>query len=392
MKVLHFYRTYFPDTQGGLEEAIRQICASAREFGVESRILTISPTAQPAVLERPEAVVYRAKLNLEIASCSMGFQAFTLFNELANWADVIHYHFPWPFADIVKLAASIKKPSVITYHSDIVRQRMLGKLYAPLMSYFLRSADRIVATSPNYLASSPILKRYADKVEVIPLALDRNTYPRVDAQHLQLAEQKYGRDFFLFIGVLRDYKGVHILLEAIKNAPYRVVIVGIGPNETQLKQLADRLKLTNVEFTGYLDDNMKIALLQLCKAVVCPSHQRSEAFGFSLLEGAMMGKPLISAELGTGTTYININHETGLVVPPANAQALRKAMDYLFENPLAAAAFGRNAQRRYEEKFTAKIMGGAYASLYQKVARTNNLADTLSQSAKITPIKKSQSS
>ncbi len=392
MKVLHFYRTYFPDTQGGLEEAIRQMCSSTGEHGIESRVLTLSPTAQPAILQRPEADVYRAKLNLEIASCSMGAQAFGLFRELAEWADVIHYHFPWPFADIVKLASGTRKPGIVTYHSDIVRQRVLGKIYAPLMRYFLGSANRIVATSPNYLASSPILQRYADKVEVIPLALDKNTYPQVDTEHLQRVEQRYGRDFFLFIGVLRDYKGLHVLLEALQGAPYKTLIVGIGPNAEQLKKLAQTYRLNNVEFTGYLDDEIKVALLQLCRAVICPSHLRSEAFGLSLLEGAMMGKPLISAELGTGTTYINIHNETGLVVPPADAPALRKALDQLHENPLAAAAFGKNARRRFEQHFTASQMGTAYASLYRRVAQLEdeNYTNEAIPAAAVEPLKKSR--
>ncbi|HEY3699653.1 MAG TPA: glycosyltransferase, partial [Spongiibacteraceae bacterium] len=267
MKVLHFYRTYFPDTQGGLEEAIRQICASTRTHGIESRVLTLSPNPSPVVIDNPEAQVHRAQLDAEIASCSMGMQAFAMFKALADWADIIHYHFPWPFADIVKLFSGVKKPGVVTYHSDIVRQRILGKLYTPLMASFLDSASRIVATSPNYLASSEVLKHYAEKVEVISLALDKQTYPTVSAEQLQRTEQRFGRDFFLFIGVLRDYKGLHILLEAIKNAPYRVIIVGTGPKEKSLRQLAAQLNLGNVHFAGYLDDVTKVALLQLCRAV-----------------------------------------------------------------------------------------------------------------------------
>jgi len=133
---------------------------------------------------------------------------------------------------------------------------------------------------------------------------------------LRQVENEYGKDFFLFVGVLRQYKGLNILLEAMRGAPYKAVIAGIGPLEKTLKRQAKRLTLDNVSFPGYISDELKIALLTLCRGIVLPSYLRSEAFGVFLLEGAMMSKPLISAEIGSGTNYININEHTGLTVAP----------------------------------------------------------------------------
>jgi len=108
-------------------------------------------------------------------------------------------------------------------------------------------------------------------------------------------------------------------------------------------------------------------LLQLCYAVVFPSHLRSEAFGISLLEGAMYGKPMISSEIGTGTSYINVNGETGIVVPPSDPAAFREAMRFLWDNPGTAAEMGRHAERRYRELFTAERMAVSYAELYKEL-------------------------
>lgn len=369
MKVLHFYRTYFPDTQGGLEEAIRQMCIGTREFGVENRVLTLSPQPEPAVLRLPEAEVTRTRLDLDIASCSMSRGSFAAFRRLADWADVLHFHFPWPFADLVKLITKPGKPSLVTYHSDIVRQQWLGKVYAPLMRNFLGSASAIVATSPNYAATSPVLRRYQKKLEIIPLAIDEHSYPEINERDLLDARSRYGQDFYLFIGVLRPYKGLHILLEAVRDAPYPVLIVGAGPVEAELRRQAQRQNIGNVHFTGYLPDRVKVALLKLARGLVFPSHQRSEAFGMSLLEGAMMGKPLISTEIGTGTSFVNIDGETGIVVPPNNSAALRNAMDLLYADPDKARRMGQNARLRYENCFTVSDMGGAYANLYDRIAR-----------------------
>ncbi|PKD78411.1 glycosyltransferase, partial [Escherichia coli] len=106
-------------------------------------------------------------------------------------------------------------------------------------------------------------------------------------------------------------------------ANYPIVIVGAGPIESELREQAQNLGLKNVHFLGALPDEDKSALLTLSYGIVFPSHLRSEAFGISLLEGAMYRKPMISSEIGTGTTFINVNDQTGLVIPPSDPSALR---------------------------------------------------------------------
>ncbi len=94
---------------------------------------------------------------------------------------------------------------------------------------------------------------------------------------------------------------------------------------------------------------------------------RSEAFGISLLEGAMFGKPMISSEIGTGTSYINIHDETGLVVPPSDPEAFREAMRTLWDNPAQAQAMGARAEARYRQLFTSEEMGHKWVRLYEEL-------------------------
>ena len=74
----------------------------------------------------------------------------------------------------------------------------------------------------------------------------------------------------------------------------------------------------------------------------------------------MYGKPMISSEIGTDTTFINIGRETGLVVPPSNPSELRKAIQYLWEHPDEALEMGRKAEMRYWKHFTADEMVKSY--------------------------------
>lgn len=363
-RVLHFFKTYYPDSFGGIEQAIFQMCKGCARHGYTSEVLTLSSDAHKEPVEFSGHLVHQAKLDLQVASTGLSFSAFRKFADLARQADIVHLHYPWPFMDIVHFATGHGKPTVVTYHSDIIRQKTLLKLYRPLKDRFLASVDRIVATSPNYLATSPVLNLYRDKIVEITYGLDKSTYPMPAPALLANWRSQLPERFFLFVGMLRYYKGLHILLDALQGTDYPVVIVGSGPVEAELKSHVVRLGLRNVYFLGQLPDEDKSALLTLCYGVVFPSHLRSEAFGLSLLEGAMFGKPMISSEIGTGTTYINIANETGLVVPPSDPAALRQAMSYLWEHPAEAAVMGKRAEERYWKYFTAEQMAKSYADLY----------------------------
>lgn len=364
VKILHLYKTYFPDSYGGIEQVIYQLARGSVERGHNVDVLSLSKDAHAGAIKLEGHNAHRAHLDFEAASTGFSFTVFRKFAELARAADIIHYHFPWPFLDVVHFVTRTSKPTVLTYHSDIVRQKQLLKLYRPLMMRLLGSVDRIVATSPNYLATSQVLNRFQAKTRVIPIGLDRSSYGLPSEEALQRWRVRVGDGFFLFVGMLRYYKGLHILLDAVAGTGLPVVIVGSGPMEQELRARAEELKLSNVFFLGKLSDEDKVALLTLCFAVVFPSHLRSEAFGISLLEGAMFGKPMISSEIGTGTTFINIHGETGLVVAPADANAFRQAMRYLVEHPLDAKRMGENASRRYRQLFTADKMVSQYLELY----------------------------
>jgi rhamnosyl/mannosyltransferase len=229
--------------------------------------------------------------------------------------------------------------------------------------------NRIVASSQNYAQSSRVLKRYRHKLAIIPFGIDPVTYPPVEKARMDTWSEKLGRDFFLFVGVLRYYKGLHILLEAMQNAPYRAVIVGAGPIEQELKAKAQALGLSNIHFLGFQSDQDKMALYALSRGVIFPSNQRSEAFGITLLEALMAGRPMITSEIGTGTSFVNVHQKTGLVVQPNHPEQLRQAMDTLFYRPDLSQAMGLRARNRFEQQFTADRMGQTYIALYTQIAK-----------------------
>ena len=375
MKVLHVYRTYYPDPPGGLQQAIRQISGGCKALGIDSSIYTLSPTPQPTRIDRPEGTVVRGKSYWAPASCDLGGPAeLAQFSQLAAQADVLHFHFPWPFADLLNLLPAARKPKVMTYHSDIVKQKVLGGLYRPLMRHTLADMDAVVATSPAYARTSDVLRRFVkpECLKVIPLGMndggDHTSALSPDGAVLDRLGLR-GHPFVLALGVLRYYKGLHHLIRASGQIRGTVVVAGSGPEDGALQALATELGASNIVFAGQVSEAEKHALLGACTALVLSSHLRSEAYGMVLLEASMHSKPQVSCEIGTGTSFINLDGETGYVVPAENPGALARAVNQLFDEPSSAADMGHRARLRYEQNFTGDIMAAAYRDLYESVIR-----------------------
>jgi glycosyltransferase involved in cell wall biosynthesis len=366
MRILHVYRTYSPP--GGTQEAIRNLCLATRDYGVQSRVFTLSSGPCPAEITLPEGKVVFGRSWGAPASCDIGgFSAVRAFMREAAWADLVHFHFPWPYLDLLRFMLPRGKPCLMTYHSDIVRQRKLAALYAPLMRHTLRAMPRIVVGSANYVESSETLRACVEpeKLRVIPFGLVERSEPAPEGRAIldRLGVPRGG--YFLALSVLRYYKGLHHLVRAALAVDAPIVIAGAGYEETNLRALATELGVKNIVFAGHVSEDEKTVLLGNCRAFVFPSHLRSEAFGLALVEAAMTAKPMISCEIGTGTSFVNRDGETGLVVPPSDPVALAAAMNQLLSDPALCARFGAAARQRYETYFTAQGMGEKYTALYR---------------------------
>jgi glycosyltransferase involved in cell wall biosynthesis len=367
MRVLHVFKTYYPDSFGGVERTIHAIAKGGLAHGIQSEVLSLSREPFANTFEFDGHMAYKAKLDFEFASTGFSRDAISKFKELSARADVVHYHFPWPFMDFLHLFHPSGKPTIVTYHSDIVKQKLLLQLYRPLMHRFLSSVARIIATSPDYLKSSEVLQRYRNKTEIIPIGLDEADYPRASQDLKNHWKTRFPKPFFLFVGVLRYYKGLHFLIEAANQVDSDILIVGKGPMEAELKAQASSTGLKNLHFLGAVADLDKAALLELCIAFVFPSHLRSEAYGLSLVEAAMFGKPMITCEIGTGTSFINRHGETGIVVPPEDPGALAAAINFLSSNTAERDFYGSKARAFYIETLRSNLMVSKYLQSYQRV-------------------------
>jgi len=376
LKVLQVYKDYYPPVIGGVEGHINLIANGLKQRGMNVEVLVSNTCARLQIEEIEGIRVTKAPQLGRFASAPLNATFSSWVRKLGKRADIIHFHFPNPTGEISSLLAGLRGKVVVTYHSDIVRQARMAKLYAPFMRAFLSRADLIMATSPNYVRSSEILGDFQDKCRIIPFGIDlrRFEYTPETAKAVHAVRRTYGPEIILFVGRFRYYKGLYMLIEAMKLARGKLLLIGSGPMDKELKcRVAEDPEMSGrIFFLGALSDQQVAAYLHACDLFVLPSIVRSEAFGIVLLEAMACAKPLISTELGTGTSFVNQHRETGLVVPPNNPTALAHAINFLLANPAIRARYGEAARKRVEAHFSVDKMVEALVDLYGEVLSADN--------------------
>lgn len=370
MKILQIYKDYYPPVVGGIEKHINLLSTGLHQRGFSIDVL-VSNTSHHYSYQKVNGInVIKAPEWGRFLAAPLNPTFPYLIYKMGLTADILHFHLPNPTAVIAYLLSRLNKPVVVTYHSDIVRQRKMSKVFTPFLEYFLKHCvDRIIATSPQYKRNSRILCKYRKKCDIIPLGIDLDFYEKHTRPDNDIAaiKRQYGPRIILFVGKFRYYKGLTILIQAMKNVDATLLLVGNGPCS---KQIRNAIKMFGLEhkivFLNEVSDRKLAECFQICDIFVLPSIQKSEAFGIVLLEAMTNGKPVISTDLGTGTSFINVHKETGYVVESNNPRKLSEAINLLFSNPDLMKKFGANGKDRVRKNFSSDIMTDRIVTLYNQ--------------------------
>ncbi len=366
MNILHLYKDYFP-VEGGIENHIKQLAEAQAARGNQVSVLVASRNARTHVETiNGVRVLFAARL-ATISSAPVSPAMFALLRR--EQPDIVHLQFPYPWGEFANYFFGRARTTVMTYQSDIVRQKYLRAVYAPLMWRVLQRADKIIATSPNYIASSPVLREFTDKCIVIPLGIDPTPFENARSHTLAHSQTP----ILLFVGRLRYYKGLEYLLEALCELPRaQLIVVGTGPMERAWRAMARQLDVDDrVVFVGAVRDAELPAYYAACDVFVLPSSERSEAFGLVQLEAMASGKPVVSTELGTGTSFVNADGETGFVVPARDARALAAAITRLIDNEALRTRMGIAGRARVQQEFSLDKMVDRVMAVYDNLIFKN---------------------
>jgi len=371
MRVLQFGRYDFEQTKGGVQ-FYAELLARHIDSDVQMDQLVSG--------EGPKTLIKPMPRGQKIAVASYGlFASVPISPTFFYWAwkllrtrdyQILHLNFPDPLSLLTILLLAPKQPIVVTWHADIVKQKKLLKFYQPFVRYFMKRVKRILVATPRHLESCPQLQELnmGDKISVTPFGIEENRFELTEERKRKVQElrSRYKGRFLLFaMGRHVYYKGFEYLIEAMKDLPdCQLILGGSGPLTEELKSKAD---LSRVDFVGSLSFEDLVVHLQACDLFCFPSVDKTEAFGYAQVEAMVCGKTVVGSDLQNGVSFVNLNEETGLTVPPRDAKALAEAIRRLQKDPALLQKLAHQAQTRALREFTARRTAERTKKIYQEL-------------------------
>ena len=374
MRIIHIYKDYFP-VFGGIENHVKLLAEAQAARGHAVTVLVTQIQNQNSKIENLNGVrVVKTTRQLNVQSAPISAQFATAVREETRGADIAHLHAPYPIGEMCNLWFGRAPKTIITWHSDIIRQKMLLRVYAPVLRRVIAQADRIICTSEPYQRTSPWLAHVQDKCVVVPFGIDLSRFQSLNPdQHAtaqafreHMLRRAAGGLILLCVGQLRHYKSFDTLIRALPNLPnVAMAIVGTGPLEEPWKAVAYDLGVSErVVFLGRISTDDLPAIYHGADVFVLPSNSRAEAFGIVNIEAMACGLPLVTTNVGSGTSWVNQDGVTGFVVPPLNLDALVQAIDKL-RDPALRERMGQASRARAQAEFTQEQMIERIESVYR---------------------------
>jgi rhamnosyl/mannosyltransferase len=370
IRVLTFGR-FADDNFGGLERYVFELARGLQEEASFTNIVARRGEA-PDLPIVGETVHARPWLEVGGTPVCPTMPWHALRRHQARPYDLIHLQFPAdPMAHLATSLMPRSVPRVISWHSDIVRQRTLLRLYQPFLRRLIASADAIIGATPAHFSSSEQLPPQAGRAayHVVPYGFDlarfRERPPLADE-----LRRHHGPGPLLFaLGRHVYYKGFQFLIGALPALrDTKLLLGGLGPLTAQLEQSArDAGVADRVVFLGRIPEAELSAYYHACDVFCLPSVEPAEGFGIVQIEAMACAKPVVCCELHNGVTWVNRDGVTGLVVPPADSQALAAALAHLGRDAALRARLGEQGRARALAEFTTDAMCRGTLRVYQQV-------------------------
>jgi rhamnosyl/mannosyltransferase len=280
----------------------------------------------------------------------------------------VHIHTPNPGAALAFFMSGHSGKLVITHHADTLGRKLLRRLSDPIVNRLMKRASRILVTSSRYLDSSSELAAFRHKCDIVPLGIDTRLAAAADLAEVQILRQQFPDGMVLAVGRLVPYKGFDILIRAMKRIDAKLLLIGTGPLDEELRQLAISEGVgEKVLMPGRVDDIRPY--FAAASIFVLPSVTRAEAFGIVQMEAMAAGTPVINTNIDSGVPEVSIHGQTGITVPPGDVSALSNAMQMLLDQNDLRDRLGRAAKVRVNAEYTADLMCTRTMRIYDAVLR-----------------------
>lgn len=360
--ILHIGK-YYPPQRGGIETVVHDL--AVRQARANRVSVIVSNTSSRTEVNNADAVIItRVARFATIASMPVCPGLLPAIRQ--SPADIVHLHMPNPGAALAFLVSGHPGQLIITHHADTLGRKTLRRLSDPFVARAMQRASRIIVTSRRYLDSSAELLPFRNKCHVIPIGIDVPCLTPGDSASVSELRLRYGNRIILSVGRLVAYKGLDVLLRAMKYIDATLLLVGSGPLASALDSLANDMGITakvvvlkNVQNLG--------PLFAAASVFVLPSVTRAESFGVVQLEAMAAGLPVVNTSIDSGVPEVSRHGHTGLTVPPGDEHALARAITLLLDREDLRLGFGAAARNRVLAEFTADRMAEHTMQLYEEI-------------------------
>jgi glycosyltransferase involved in cell wall biosynthesis len=364
LRVLHVGK-FYPPHMGGIETHLQALCRELQKT-LDLQVIVASDDAKSTEESLEGVAVSRLPTRFSIASTP--FCPSMVGRIRHSVADIIHIHLPNPAAVLAYLASGHRGQLVFTYHSDTVRHKALGDLFEPFLHAALRRSSAIVATSPDYLRTSPVLIRYRDRCHVIPYGISIEQFEHADEDKVAEIQRQYGDRLVISVGRLVYYKGFEYLIRAMAHVRGKLLIVGDGPLREKLRECAASVGVSDkVAFVGEIQNEQIIPYYHASDVFALASVARSEAFGIVQIEAMAAGIPVVNTSLDSGVPFVSLHEQTGFTVPPSDPVALAASINRLLDDSDLRRTLGNAARRRAQQEFGLETMTRRTLAMYQTI-------------------------
>jgi glycosyltransferase involved in cell wall biosynthesis len=364
VRILHVGK-FYPPHVGGIETHLQTLCAELRRHA-EVKVVVANDERRASRAEIDGVDVARMGKLFDVAAAPV---CAGMAREIrCSHADIVHLHTPNPTGALAYLASRHRGRLVVTWHSDILRQRILRRLVAPLERMVLELASAVVVTSDNYLKTSARLAPYRSKCHVIPYGIVLDRFDHAQDTQVEEIRRRFGPRIVLAVGRMVYYKGFEYLVRAMERVGATLVLIGDGPLRPALQKLAGELGIAGrIAFVGEMPNEAIAPYYRAAEVFVLPSVARTEAFGIVQIEAMASGTPVVNTGLDSGVPGVSLHRTTGLTVPPRDTERLAEAIRELLDDPALRGVYARNAKHRAHERFSSSAMSGSMLELYRNV-------------------------
>ncbi|MEX0616721.1 MAG: glycosyltransferase family 4 protein [Candidatus Woykebacteria bacterium] len=337
-----FITPYFPPNIGGVQNYVYNIAKGfSKTEGWDIVIITSTKNNKIEIEKTKDMLIYRLPTLFVFSNTPINpFWYFQIKNIIEKEKpDLINAHSPVPFMADISVIASGTIPFILTYHSGTMGKKifildLFINIYEKFLFPFTVNRTKRVICSSNFVKTT-VMKNFINKSTVV--------HPGVDTMQFKPGKKENTEKSVLFIGRQKSYemKGLYQLIDAMKMLP-----------DVNLKIIGEKMytEQKNIKFLGIKTGNHLVKEIQNSTVLVLASLAHTESFGMVIIEAMACGIPVIGTDIG-GIPETIVNGQDGIIVPPANSEALASAIRSIVNDPELARRMGKSGYYKVRKEF-----------------------------------------